>query len=313
MNDRPRKLDDLQRWMQAVITHPEGVERGIAASEAQQSVPVAAGDLDHVVLPSRALSSAERLAIYGDAYYARLLDCLRNFFPALSVALGEDLLNEFAFGYLQRYPPRSYTLNRLADHFVRYLEETRPDAPSLDEDESADTGTVSWPDLMIDLARLEWNIEQVFDGEGVERSEVLSPRDLLAIPADRWAEVRLVPAVCLRLLEFKYPVNDYYTALRRQAVVDLPEPRPTYVALNRRQFVVRRMELTQKQYRLLGLVIEGRPIGQAIETVAASIDDLDQFAIDLQRWFHDWSAAGFFVTVQRPEAPIDRQRHCLDG
>ena len=45
-------------------------------------------------LRSQALTALERLAIYGHAYYARLLECLREEFPVLKHALGEELFDE---------------------------------------------------------------------------------------------------------------------------------------------------------------------------------------------------------------------------
>ena len=76
-------LEQIQRWMQAVIVHPLGVEQGIASSDARRHVDVDPVDLEQVVTRSKALSAVERLAIYGYAYYARLLECLKEEFPAV--------------------------------------------------------------------------------------------------------------------------------------------------------------------------------------------------------------------------------------
>ena len=68
----------------------------------------------------------DRLAIYGSAYYLRLLECMREEFPATAHALGEETFDGFAAAYLQQYPSRSYTLCQLGTHFARFLVETRP-------------------------------------------------------------------------------------------------------------------------------------------------------------------------------------------
>lgn len=132
MNDEAREeatreLDVVQRWMQAVITHPLGIASGVESPEARAELDVDTTHLESVIARSKALTSVERLAIYGNAYYARLLECLRDLFPALVDALGEELFDSFAFSYLQQYPSRSYTLEHLADRFVQFLEETRPE------------------------------------------------------------------------------------------------------------------------------------------------------------------------------------------
>ena len=56
---------------------------------------------------SRALASDARLEIYVDAYYERLMECLREEFAATRHAVGDELFDALAFGYLQHYPSRA--------------------------------------------------------------------------------------------------------------------------------------------------------------------------------------------------------------
>ena len=132
----------------------------------------------------------------------------------LAQAVGQEAFDQFALGYLQSYPSTSYTLGKLGGRFAEYLEETRPDRAE------AEAGEVGWPDLLIDLARLEWAIGEVFDGPGVEREPVLDPAALQAIEPRHWPAARLVMVPCLRLMAFKFNVNDYFTAVACCAVGD---------------------------------------------------------------------------------------------
>src|SRR5579864_7471641 len=120
------QVNRLQRWFQAVITHADGVDSGAGSQEAQRLIRLGPGQLERVITRSRALTAAERLAIYANAYLTRLLECLGEVFPMLKRTLGDEAFDDFAFGYLQDYPSRSYTLNELGRHFPRFLEETRP-------------------------------------------------------------------------------------------------------------------------------------------------------------------------------------------
>ncbi|MGH7194161.1 MAG: HvfC/BufC family peptide modification chaperone [Candidatus Saccharimonadales bacterium] len=289
-------LTAVQRWMQAVMMHPAGVAAG-ADSEAAREIDVGPDGIEAIIRPSRQMASEERLAIYGNAYFTRLLECLRTIFPLVARTVGDAAFDDLAMDYLQRYPSRSYTLDRLGDRFMDYLGESRPD---LDADGRP---TEQWPDFLMDVARLDWEIDEVFDGPGVEGQALLTAEQLQAIEPASWPEARLVPVSCLRLLAFSYPVNDYYTALRQatgaEPPLEMPEPAATFVALTRRSFVVRRHPLSEAQYGMLGKLAAGEKLGEAIEWLASSADaGLDTLARDLQAWFRTWTEAGFFMRVE---------------
>jgi hypothetical protein len=290
-------LASVQRWMQAVIMHPDGVAAGTQSEEARQHIEVSPGELEQVVSRSRNLTSEERLEIYHYAYFSRLLECLRNIYPMVAKTLGEEIFDALAIGYLHSHPSGSYTLDRLGDNFPRYLHESRPDLD--DAGEPSET----WPDFLIDLARLEWNIGEVFDGPGVEGQTTLGTEQLLGMDPNRWPEVRLSPAPCLRLLSFRFPVNDYFTSLRQAAddagLPSIPQPAESWLALSRRDFVVRRHALEVAQYELLASLAGGQTIGAGIEQLAAKATvDFDRLADQLQEWFRTWTAAGFFMGLE---------------
>ena len=121
MNPPEPNLPQIQRWMQSVITHPGGVEEGIRSETARRHLDLQPAELESIIRPSRALTSHQRLEIYVDAYYERLLECLREEYGCTRYALGDELFDALAFGYLQQHPSQSYTLNLLGASFPRYL------------------------------------------------------------------------------------------------------------------------------------------------------------------------------------------------
>jgi hypothetical protein len=258
----PLPLAELQRWMLAAITDPAGAAAG--------------PQLDDVILPSRQQSPAERLAVYSSAYFARLLEVLRELFPCLRYAVGEELFDQFASEYLQAHPPASYTLHRLADRFPEFLEATRP----ADDDSLA---------FIVDLARLEHAIDQVFDGPGPETES--------AAGGDPAAGVALVPG--LVLLKFRFPASTYFTAWKAGQQPAWPAPGEQYLALLRRDYIVRRHELTPVQFQLLSSLSAGHTLEESLAAIApheASIDaSIDELAEDVRRWFTHWAASGLLV------------------
>lgn len=292
MADTPRQdLRRIQSWLQSVIMHPGGVVAGMRSDESREHLDVTPGDLASVILPSAAVSSLDRLEIYARAYYARLLECLRAEFPVLASALGAELFDEFAFAYLQKYPSRSYTLDQLGRQFAAWLVDSRRAIGGEDD---------AWLDFLADLARLEWNIAEVFDGPGSEGAPAFAIDPLLAAPADRWEQARLTPAPSLRLLELAFPVDEYYRALRNGDEPTPPEREPTLLALTRVDYVVRHYRLTPAQHALLAALIAGQPVAAAIAQAAELVSDADfsAYAESLASWFRRWSADGFFAAVE---------------
>jgi len=293
MNGKPADLAQIQRWMQSVIMHPGGVTEGITSPQARQHIDLDPEDLAQVIAPSRSLDSAARLEIYVDAYYERLLECLREEFTATRTTVGEDLFNALAFGYLQHYPSRSYTLNLLGANLPRYLAESR-----LHEHDAPTDSGPNWADFVIELARFERTLRDVFDGPGSEGKPMLAASRLASIPLAAWGRVRLVAAPCLRLARFSHPVDPYWAALKRGEQPAVPGASPTCMAIHRRNYRVEPLELAPLEFELLGHLIAGARLDETLARLAEShAADLSEVENGLHDWFARWTQAGYFLDV----------------
>jgi len=293
------QLDQLQRWMQAVIMNPGGAAVGVDSAPARRELNVGCEDVEVVICRSRALESLDRLNIYASAYFARLMECMRAEFPMFAKAVGEELFDAFVVAYLTEYPSRSYTLGALGARFTTFLRETRP---------AENGGPGLWPDFLIELAELEWTFNEVFDGPGIETVELLDANQLRAIPNDQWQTIRLATVPCLRLMRLSYPVNRVYTALRKDQPWEPPPPSATFLAVTRRDYVVRPLELTRPQFHLLRALQEGIALGVAIQDVVELHDLYGVSLTDtLHDWFRDWTSEAFFLRVDADSASELRQ------
>jgi len=298
MNDPKHNLEQIQNWLQTVITHPDGVETGVASEEARQLINVGAENIEQIITRSKSLDSFSRLHVYGNAYYARLLECLGEEYPTVKHAAGEETFQAIAIGYLQSHPSKSYTLGELGKDFSNYLQEIRPE-------KDPDSNQPDWADFIVDLAILEKIYGEVFDGPGVEEVSLLDAGKLQSISPEAWPGCRFEFAPCFRLLKLRFPIHEYVTAVRQQKQPQPPEPEETYLAITRRNYIVRRRAINRNQFLLLQSLFANTSIGESIEQLAGEHEiDASDFAELLQQWFSAWTAAGYFLQVVPTEKSL---------
>jgi len=292
MSNESRNLDQLQRWMQTVISWPAGVEAGIASEAAQAKIALESSELETVVTASSKQTSLERIGIYANAYYARLLECLSEEFPALVCAMGKTAFGAFSMEYLQEYHPSSYTLCDLGANFPQFLRENKP---------QTEENEVDWTDLLIEIATLERVYSEVFDGPGIEQKALLTEETLNSIKPEEWPEISLKMAPCFRLMQFQFPVHDFISNARKGNTPQIPEQQVTYLAITRRNYIVRREAISQAEFFLLSKLQAGLNVGDAITLFAESdLMEPEELGLKLHEWFKRWTTAAFFIDVCKP-------------
>ncbi len=268
-------LRDLQRWFATVMTQPQGVLDGAVDLEQGRQI-------GRLVTPGPQLSAAQGLQIYNDGYFARLVECLEDDYPALSYALGESTFVELAHAYIEQHRSRSPSLNNYGQWMAAFC----------------GARTESWAAFAADLARLEWALVEVVHEPA---SQSLAQDALSAIPAARWQTARLIPSRCLRVLAFDYPANDFFQAFREDRAPTLPARTPTATAVYRRGLALWRMKLEPLAALLLRDLTSGVALASAISALESRADELaarQELTLLLPQWLASWVQNGFFSGVE---------------
>jgi hypothetical protein len=270
-------LDRLQQWMQAVVVHPGRVEDAVATAPAVELVP----DVARVILPSASLSPVERVGIYHGMYLLRMEEALQSDYPGLQHFLGPERFRRLVADYVQAYPSRSYTLNRLGDHLPAFLRTCR---------------SVPRPAFCADLATLELAMTEAFDAE---ETPSLTAEDVAPIPADAWAGAVLRPVASLRLVALRYPVAGWLDATH-EGEHDHPAIRraDTFMVVYRRAYQVYRQDVPREAFELLGMLVAGLTLGDAVASLLKKRRRVDPDV--LFRFFREWMASGLFRTLELP-------------
>lgn len=278
MND-VTQLERLERWLLTAVSAPDGLEQGLARAR-----DVDARDLDEVILPSQRVSAADRLRVYSNMYFSRLVEILSEDFPAVTVALGSSGDAIFR-DYLDRHPSTNQRLTPLGGHLPTYFLESRPDLPNAH--------------VLAALAHLEHTRELVFEGA---RGTLLDPAALAAMAPDAWPRARLSFIPASALIRSEWPVNDYLDAVLNGDDATLPAPGLQRILLWRKDYKVRRLVVSPSQFAILQSLRYGRTLMEAIgagfdaaESDADAVpEDPETIAASLGDWFRTWAEAGVF-------------------
>jgi hypothetical protein len=230
----PAQLADLQRLLRRLIAAPEGVAKGLAS---EQSLD--AGGLSAIVNGDERLSPVERLDIYANMHFYRLLDILREDFPATLDVLGDDAFHNLITGYLLEYPPTEPSVQHCGRYLAGYLR-GHPLA-----------STKPW---LVDLASLERAHLDVFHAADA------SPLDgvtMKKIAPERWPrlKLRLVPAA--KVLALDWNVTKVLDAIAAKQNCHRPERGKFFVLVFRFGFDVSRRVLDHDETRALTAAANG--------------------------------------------------------
>ncbi len=212
----PPPLFDLQSWFANIITS--------SIHEIDNAhIPIYPSDLIEEIrgkiAPSPTLKSEERLGIYQQQYWWRLLDVMQEIFPSLVRLFHYKDFNQLiAEPYLLSHPPEDWFLSRIGSRLPEWLENNYQQ-----KDKS----------LILELARLDLAYENLMffdilpkiDPEKLEetliylqpfvllfefKTDLFSFRDeLMAQPADYWLD-RDFPEI------LKFPERKFFVLYRQK-------------------------------------------------------------------------------------------------
>jgi len=277
MSTQDFDLARLESWMLAVVSHPEGLRSGVDA--ARSIMDVDNESIQQVVLPSKELCAHDRLEVYSDMYFSRLIESLIEDFGAIHRALGEERFEEIATAYLVENPSRNFRLNPLSAGFSKFLSKLKED------------------EFLVQLAQLERSLVEVFDDKN---DEALSKADIQAVPTEYWGTTRFTPIRAFRLHQFDYPVNAFLNAHEeRREQIEVPKKAPSHVLVWRLDYRVMHSDLSWEQHLILTGLNAGLTLGETLEQF---IDEPEcnpqELMANLGTWFQEWTSDGLFSAVE---------------
>lgn len=272
-----QSLGAVQHWLRQLITEPSGVEAALAAEGDAQGAQLAA-----LVRGDRGLAPVDRMAVYANAYFARLHDCLRDDFGALARALGSEAFHDLVKTYLMMYPPARPSLRHAGAHLVEHLA-TEPFAKIF---------TRRCP-YVADLGQFEWAMAEAFYAAD---SPILVREELAAVAPDGWGELRFETTPSLQLLSCAWPVQVVRERFDREdadVAWDEAPPlaaEPTCLRIWRFDERVRYRAIARLELEALGAARAHEPFAAICDRLAAEVGAVEaasRAAAFLSSWVSD--------------------------
>lgn len=250
---RPPRLSELQRLLKRVWTTPEGIDAALSSVEGRA--------VKQWIAEQPPISSRERLAVYSDAYFSRLLESLGEDFAAVKRAAGEDEFRRLIADYLIAHPSESYNISDaghlLAEFAAKHeLSERFP--------------------FIGDLCRVEWAALRALL---TDRLPAPKP-EAFALSAEDWQRARLVLDPTLTLLETSWDVRESWEKRLAPADAAQPAKRVCCLAVWRDAHWARVAAFDEAAWRTLRRLSEGRPLSEAFHAAASPEQ--------VQSWFAGW-------------------------
>jgi len=287
-------LEQLQRAVFEVIRQPLTASEGLRPRlpDGRSTRRIA----DTIIKPNDRLSSSERLEIYNQQYWFRILAALAEDFPGLRGIIGERKYEKLAVAYLSECPSQSFTLRNLGSRLEAWLRQHPEYAAGAER-------------IALDMVRLEWADIEAFDGRELPR---LTLDDLGKLSGE--TVFRLQPH--LQLLDLAYPVDTLLFRIRRSETKSdiasnavlafpqkskgrhsaLPKPRKVHLAVYRLKDTAYFKRLRRDAFALVQALGQGKPLAEAIEiSMKQTRQSVDDFREALRQWFESWSSLGWFA------------------
>jgi hypothetical protein len=267
-------LARTERLLSELIRAPAGVQATLgrpgSASLAEQLQRTVAGD--------ETRPPQGRLEVYANAYFYRILDCLKDDYAALAAVLGEDYFHDTVVAYLLGCPSRHPSIRYVGDRMAQFVAEDERLAPVRER----------FP-FAADLARLEWALQDAFDAPD---AVAMTVEDVARLAPEDWAGLPLRPDASVQLLELAWPMASLRKAFEREET--MPEPSavksdPETVLVFRRSESVSYRLVDTDEADALRAVLHGTQFGRVCEIAALHVGE-DEAPGTAARWLARWLA-----------------------
>lgn len=234
------------------------------------------------VVSTAELKSDLRLAIYANAYVARLIEALETDYSVLKTIMGDEAFDVLAEAYIAKYPSTYTSLRFFGKELPSFLQsvEHYKEYPHLYE-----------------MATLEWMLATSFNAADAPALEEVA---VAQVPPEQWPVLVLVFHPAVQWFSYQWNI----IALWKAAKEGQPLPELVKFEISERCAVWRHDLKTQfrtmdtVEGQVLPLMVEGMSFGDLCEYLAQDVDDPAQVPMQAAGLMKTWINAGLVIDLQ---------------
>ncbi|WP_166157039.1 putative DNA-binding domain-containing protein [Neochlamydia sp. AcF84] len=274
----PANLKKLQEWFASILVRPVDQDsRMNPISPSQESMEEEAFEY---IVPSPTLRPAQRIELYNQQYWWRLLSILHDATPLVVRLFGHHDFNEkIGKPYLTHYPPDTWSLNFLSDRLPQWIDE------SYQENDKQ---------LVLDAARVDAALNYSFFAAHY------SPVNAHTIAAgmDKTLKRRMSLQPHVFLFNLRYDMFAFRQEMIKQEAEywenhdfpNLAQDRPHYFVVYRNsENNLQWDEIDFSAFRFLNLFLTGTSLEEACEWLEQQDEQLyAEAASKLHLWLQEW-------------------------
>lgn len=276
----PSKLKRTQQWFGSIIGRPiDEDSRMNPISPSGQPMEIEACDY---IRHSPTLRPAQRIQIYNQQYWWRLLNSMHETFPLVTRLFGyHDFNKTIAIPYLVKYPPHHWSLNEMGRHLYLWVEEHYHENDI---------------DLILDAVKVDWAFTHSFCAK--QKAPILTTTLPREGDSSSLIDKKIFAQVHLHLFEMSYDLFNFRVEFLKQEPEywvehDFPELKKEkqyyFVLFRNINQDIQWCELTKGQFQVFSFLAKGSTIDdlcQWIETQSSSL--IEEAKSNLHHWFQQW-------------------------
>jgi hypothetical protein len=238
------------------------------------------GAVEQHVRGTERVSVATRLAIYRDAYAARLIEALGTSYPVLAALLGEPDFDELGSAYVQAHDSPFFSIRHYGHELSSFLAKHPQYAAA---------------PVLSELARWEWTLAEVFDAAD---DEPIDADRLAQVPPESWAELKFTWHPSLRRLQLAWNVPQIWKAASADQEHPPPslEPAPVEWLVWRRGVKTYFRSLSTAEAAALEAAIRKASFAELCELLCEHVEE-GQAPAQAAAFLRTWLEAGLILSA----------------